>query len=232
MNYRIVHGLTLAPRPPPPPGLPPFSNSHSRSTRSYSINWNRLSLTPRLNTPAIRLYKPHVESAVISCHLPGYLTGCQIPGYLMENTRVFVNTPVMWHHKTGVLKNTRVFFVKYPGIFQYPGNMTLHRGRLQHEAWCNIVSHIEESALESDCKSDFPMDGLHHFLMHLHAKTVLLHYSSRGWNIEKKNVFLSLFYSRLVKFVKSETFNHVCAWLCLRKASFAYPGGRRTTIQG
>ena len=39
----------------------------------------------------------------------------------MENTRVFVN-------KTGVLKNTRVFFVKYPGIFQYPGNMTLHRG--------------------------------------------------------------------------------------------------------
>ena len=38
----------------------------------------------------------------------------------MENTRVFVN-------KTGVLKNTRVFFVKYPGIFQYPGKMTLHR---------------------------------------------------------------------------------------------------------
>ena len=45
----------------------------------------------------------------------------------MENTRVFVNTPVMWHHKTGVLKNTRVFFVKYPGIFQYPGYMTLQR---------------------------------------------------------------------------------------------------------
>ena len=67
------------------------------------------------------------------CHLPGYLTpgyltGCQIPGYLMENIRVFVNTPVMWHHKTGVLKNTRVFFVKYPDIFQYPGYMTLHRG--------------------------------------------------------------------------------------------------------
>ena len=77
----------------------------------------------------IRLYKPHVVSAVISCHLPGYLTGCQIPRYLMENTRVFVSTPVMWHHKTGVLKNTGVFFVKYPGIFQYPGNMTLHRDK-------------------------------------------------------------------------------------------------------
>ena len=77
----------------------------------------------KLNTPEIRLNKPHVVSAVISCHLPGYLTGCQIPGYLMENTRVFVN-------KTGVLKNTRVFFVKYPGIFQYPGNVTLHRGYL------------------------------------------------------------------------------------------------------
>ena len=55
----------------------------------------------------------------------------------MENTLVFVN-------KTGVLKNTRVFFVKYRGIFQYPGNMTLHRGLLskpnQEPPFCDMQS--------------------------------------------------------------------------------------------
>ena len=118
MDYRIVHGLTL----PPPPGLPPFSNSHSRSPRSFfssrrAVYWLQASSiklldklkSVKLNTPEIRLNKPHVVSAVISCHLPGYLTGCQIPGYLSikpgywkipgyfsSNTRVFSSTPVIW----------------------------------------------------------------------------------------------------------------------------------------
>ena len=39
----------------------------------------------------------------------------------MENTRVFVNTPVMWHHKTGGTE-------KYPGIFrQIPGYFPVPR---------------------------------------------------------------------------------------------------------
>ena len=52
---------------------------------------------------------------------PGYW---KIPGYLTKNTRVFFSTPVLWCHITGVLTNTRVFSIKYPGIWQpvkYPG---------------------------------------------------------------------------------------------------------------
>ena len=57
--------------------------------------------------------------------LPGYWI---IPGYLTKNTRAFFSTPVLWCHITGVLTNTRVFSIKYPGIWQpvkYPGKWQL-----------------------------------------------------------------------------------------------------------
>ena len=34
---------------------------------------------------------------------------------VLENTRVFFSTPVLWCHITGVLTNTRVFSIIYPG---------------------------------------------------------------------------------------------------------------------
>ena len=147
MDYRIVHGLTL-----PPPLACPLSviaihvaleaslaqeELYKDYTEASSIKLLDKLKSVKLNTPEICLNKPHVVSAVISCHLPGYLTGCQIPGYLMENTRVFVN-------KAEVLKNTRVFFVKYPGIFQYPGNMTLHRVLYLH--FTKFIDHGYEAS--------------------------------------------------------------------------------------
>ena len=69
--------------------------------------------------------------------------------------------------------------------------------------WVSLMS------LESDYKSDLPMNvAPHAFQMHVPAKSVLL-YPSRGWNIQQK-----LFLITLVNFVKSETFMFMrgCAW--------------------
>ena len=63
--------------------------------------------------------------------LPGYL---KIPGYLTKNTRVFFSTPVL-------LTNTRVFSIKYPGIWQpvkYPGKWQL----MTAETTCGLFRRI------------------------------------------------------------------------------------------
>ena len=70
--------------------------------------------------------------------LPGYW---KIPGYLTKNTRVFFSTPVLWCHITGVLTNTRVFSIKYPGIWQpvkYPGKWQL----MTAETTCGLFRRI------------------------------------------------------------------------------------------
>ena len=63
--------------------------------------------------------------------LPGYW---KIPGYLTKNTRVFFSTPVL-------LTNTRVFSIKYPGIWQpvkYPGKWQL----MTAETTCGLFRRI------------------------------------------------------------------------------------------
>ena len=63
--------------------------------------------------------------------LPGYW---KIPGYLTKNTRVFFSTP-------DLLTNTRVFSIKYPGIWQpvkYPGKWQL----MTAETTCGLFRRI------------------------------------------------------------------------------------------
>ena len=171
--------VTVWPLPPPPPGLPLFSNSHSLQ---HSKLLNKLK-SVKLSTLDICLYKPHVVSTVIYSgiwqavkspgiwwKIPGDLSipcravaSLTVPGgqefhfpqFFLNFQSIFLifpqtlliffltlalrvhregpgyatDTPVMWHHETGVLKNNRVFFVKYPGILQYPVFMTMHRHR-------------------------------------------------------------------------------------------------------
>ena len=64
-------------------------------------------------------------------HITGYW---KIPGYLTKNTRVFFSTPVL-------LTNTRVFSIKYPGIWQpvkYPGKWQL----MTAETTCGLFRRI------------------------------------------------------------------------------------------
>ena len=98
----------------------------------------------KLNTPEIRLNKPHVVSAVISCHLPGYLTGAD----RLSNTRVFDGKyPGIWWKIPGYLSikpgywkipgyfssNTRVFS-STPVIWRCTGYMTVYRCILHSQA--------------------------------------------------------------------------------------------------
>ena len=78
---------------------------------------------------------PHkfTDSSPARCSviLPGYW---KIPGYLTKNTRVFFSTPVL-------LTNTRVFSIKYPGIWQpvkYPGKWQL----MTAETTCGLFRRI------------------------------------------------------------------------------------------
>ena len=60
---------------------------------------------------------------LISCCLPA--VHVTLFDDKLWQTHPLVHAPVQ-RHITGVLKNTRVFDEKYPGIFQYPGFMMSH----------------------------------------------------------------------------------------------------------
>ena len=73
----------------------------------------------------------HMQPLRCSVILPGHW---KIPGYLTKNTRVFFSTPVL-------LTNTRVFSIKYPGIWQavkYPGKWQL----MTSETTCGLFRRI------------------------------------------------------------------------------------------